>query len=152
LAGRVEKTDQPALAAQPLEARRIFNRRHGGGEYGNRKAQALLDRHSNASRNLIQRRNYPFTGELGDCSLALLLKATEIPRQRIDLPEVVEPRTTNPMFGDGLEKIAARLIVTVHGLDEADGSGLNQIVQFDLRTPPMKAARQEFILRQMIED
>lgn len=77
-------SEESALADELVDAGQFLNRKHVGGEYGNRKAQVLLDRHSNASRDVIQRRIHPFTGGLGDCSIALLLKATDVPWQRID--------------------------------------------------------------------
>ncbi len=72
--------------------------------------------------------------------------------QRVELAEVVEHCAADAVFGEGFQLAVAGGIEAVHGADEADGAGGDEVVEFDLRAAPMEFAGEQLHLGKMIED
>lgn len=81
-----------------------------------------------------------------------LLELTDGAGKRVELAEIVEHCAADAVFGEGLQFAVAGGIEAVHGADEADGAGGDQVVEFDLRAAPMEFAGEQFHLGKMIED
>ena len=75
------------------------------------------------------------------------------PRQMIEAAQIVEHRPSDAVLGQSLKLAAALRSKSIHGLNQSDDAGRDQIVQLDLmRTSPMEAGGQEPNLRQVAED
>ncbi len=73
--------------------------------------------------------------------VATLLKLPGGARKRVHVTKFVEERALDAMFGESLQLKVARGIEAIHGTDQTDGSGGDEVVEFDLMwTTAMKPA------------
>jgi hypothetical protein len=102
--------------------------------------------------DLLVSRGFSDSGELRHHGIALFLKPPGIPRQRIDLAQVIQHRAANSVVGESPELQVARWIESVDSLDETNRAGRDQVVELDVRATPMQAPREEFDLWHVIEN
>lgn len=84
--------------------------------------------------------------------VAPFLEATNLAREWVNLAEVVQHRAEDPVFGERPEFAPAPRIEAVDCLDQSNGAGGNEVVEFDLRATPVKPAGEQIHLLEMTED
>lgn len=84
--------------------------------------------------------------------VATLLELADRAGKRVELAEIVEHCAANAVLGEGLQLEVAGGVEAVDGADEADGTGGDEVVEFDLRAAPMDFAGEQFHLGKMIDD